>query len=169
MVFVVLPSIFGSLPAGQLFAIAFYALLAIAALTSTISLLEVVVAYFVDEKGWTRNKASWILGSVCFVLGIPSALSNGGAEMFTTNFMGSGLSFLDLNNVIWGNYSLSIGALLLCIFVGWKWGIPSAIASLESSGHKMPGRAGLGILIKYVCPIAVAIVLVYIIATQRYF
>ena len=169
LVFVVLPSIFGSLPAGQLFAIAFYALLAIAALTSTISLLEVVVAYFVDEKGWTRNKASWILGSVCFVLGIPSALSNGGAEMFTTNFMGSGLSFLDLNNVIWGNYSLSIGALLLCIFVGWKWGIPSAIASLESSGHKMPGRAGLGILIKYVCPIAVAIVLVYIIATQRYF
>lgn len=169
LVFVVLPSIFGSLPAGQLFAIAFYALLAIAALTSTISLLEVVVAYFVDEKGWTRNKAAWVLGTICFLLGIPSALSNGGSELFTTNFMGTGLSFLDLNNVIWGNYSLSIGALLLCIFVGWKWGVPAALESLESSGHKIPASKFFGILIKFVCPIAVGIVLVYIIATQQYF
>ncbi|MDA1029685.1 MAG: sodium-dependent transporter [Bacteroidetes bacterium] len=169
LVFVVLPSIFGSLPAGQFFAVAFYALLSIAALTSTISLLEVVVSYFVDEKGWTREKAAWILGATCFFFGIPSALSNGGAEMFTTNFLGTGLSFLDLNNVIWGNFSLTIGALLLCIFVGWKWGIPAAFESLESSGHKLPGSKLLGILIKFVCPIAVGIVLVYIVATQQYF
>ncbi len=168
LVFVVLPSIFGSLPAGQLFAIAFYALLSIAALTSTISLLEVVVAYFVDEKGWTRNKASWLLGSLCFVLAVPSALSSGGAAMFT-DFLGTGMDFLSINNIIWGNYSLSIGAIMLCVFVGWKWGIPAALESLESSGHKLPSSKGLGILIKYVCPVAVGIVLVYIVVTQQYF
>ncbi|NQV71906.1 sodium-dependent transporter [bacterium] len=168
LVFVVLPTIFGSLPGGQLFAIAFYALLSIAALTSTISLLEVVVAYFVDEKGWSRNNAAWILGALCFVLAVPSALSSGGSEMFT-NFLGSGVDFLSWNNIIWGNYSLSLGALLITFFVGWKWGIPAAMESLESSGHKLPGAKLMGVLIKFVCPIAVGIVLIYIIVTQQYF
>jgi len=168
LVFIVLPSIFGSLPAGQLFAIAFYALLAIAALTSTISLLEVVVAYFVDEKGWDRNKAAWILGGLCFVLAVPSSLSSGGSAIFT-DFLGTGLSFLDINNIIWGNYSLTIGALLICLFVGWQWGVPTALESLESSGHKLPGRNFLGFLIKVVCPVAISIVLIYIIVTQQYF
>ncbi|MBT3449722.1 MAG: sodium-dependent transporter [Bacteroidetes Order II. Incertae sedis bacterium] len=169
LVFVVLPSIFGSLPAGQFFAIAFYSLLAIAALTSTISLLEVVVAYFVDEKDWNRSRAAWIIGGLCFLVAIPSALSSGGAEMFSTNFMGTGMDFLSLNNIIWGNFSLSIGALMLCLFVGWKWGIPAALASLESSGHKLAGPSLLGVAIKFICPLAVSIVLIYIIVTQQYF
>ena len=169
LVFVVLPSIFGSLPAGQLFAIAFYSLLSIAALTSTISLLEVVVAYFVDEKEWDRAKAAWVIGGLCFVIAVPSALSSGGSEFFSTNFLGTGLDFLSLNNVIWGNFSLSIGALMLCIFAGWKWGIPAMLESLESSGHKLPASGMLTVLVKFVCPIAVGIVLIYIIVTQQYF
>lgn len=168
LVFVVLPSIFGSLPAGQLFAIAFYSLLAIAALTSTISLLEVVVSYFVDEKGWSRNKSAWVLGAFCFVLAVPSALANGASDMFT-NFMGTGVDFLTLNNNIWGNYSLSLGAISLCIFVGYKWGISNALASLEASGHKLPAPAVFGFLVRYVCPVAVGAVLIYVIVTGRYF
>jgi neurotransmitter:Na+ symporter, NSS family len=168
LVFVVLPSIFGSLPAGQFFAIAFYALLAIAALTSTISLLEVTVSYFVDEKGWSRNKAAWILGAGCFAFAVPSALANGASPMFT-NFLGTGIDFLTLNNNLWGNYSLSFGAISLCIFVGWKWGVPNAIKSLEVSGHKLPGAALFGFLIRYVCPAAVGAVLIYVILTGNYF
>jgi len=168
LVFVVLPTIFNGLPAGGFFAVAFYALLAIAALTSTISLLEVVVAYFVDEKKWDRKKASWILGGSCFVIAVPSALASGGSPFFT-NFMGLGIDFLSLQNVLWGNYSLSIGAVMLCIFVGWTWGVPKAIESLEASGHKFPASGLWSILIKYVCPIAIAIVLGYIIWTGQYF
>ncbi|NNE71209.1 MAG: sodium-dependent transporter [Rhodothermales bacterium] len=168
LVFVVLPSIFGSLPAGQLFAIAFYALLAIAALTSTISLLEVVVSYFVDEKGWSRNKSAWVLGGLCFVLAVPSALASGASPMFT-DFLGTGVDFLTLNNNIWGNYSLSIGAISLCIFVGYKWGVPNALASLEASGHKLPAPALFGFLVRYVCPAAVGAVLIYVIVTGNYF
>lgn len=168
LVFVVLPTVFSQLPAGHLFAIGFYALLAIAALTSTISLLEVVVSYFVDEKGWSRNKATVILTAACFVFALPSALSQGGSDFFTTTG-GLGISFLDLQNIIWGNYSLSIGALLICIFAGWKWGIPATLASLESSGHRLPMSNVFGILIKFVCPAAVAVILLYVIITQQYF
>jgi NSS family neurotransmitter:Na+ symporter len=168
LVFVVLPSIFAQLPAGGLFAIAFYFLLSIAALTSTISLLEVVVSYFVDERGWERKKAALAIGSACFVLAVPSALSQG-AVGFLTNFLGTGFSFLDLQNIIWGNYSLSIGALGLCLFVGWKWGIPAATQALQASGHKLPAAALWSILVRFVCPVGVAAILAYIMFTQQYF
>ncbi|NND70975.1 MAG: sodium-dependent transporter [Rhodothermales bacterium] len=167
LVFVVLPSIFNSLPAGNLFAVAFYFLLAIAALTSTISLLEVCVSYFVDEKEWSRQKAAWLLGGICFAIAIPSALSQGGSEFFTS-FVG-GLDFLSIQNIIWGNFSLSIGALLLCIFVAWKWGVPKAIESLEESGDSLPAKGLWSFLIRFVCPVAVGVILIFIIVTQQYF
>ncbi len=174
LVFVVLPTIFSSLPYPQLFAVAFYALLAIAALTSTISLLEVVVSYFVDERKWTREKASWVLGGFCFLLAIPSALS-AGASSFLSNFLpesisflGSSRDFLSIQNVIWGNLSLSIGALALCLFVGWKWGVKAAIDSLQESGHMFTGAGLWSVLIKFVCPIAVAATLIYMMATGNF-
>jgi len=168
LVFVVLPTVFAQIPAGQIFAIAFYALLAIAALTSTISLLEVVTSYFVDEKGWSRTKAVSILGSACFALAVPSALSQTEGSFFFS-LPGLGIDFLSLQNIIWGNYSLSIGALMVCVFAGWKWGIPSALSALESSGHRMPASSAFGFLVKFVCPVAVAGILVYVIVTQQYF
>ena len=168
LVFVVLPTIFDTLPAGGLFAVAFYFLLSIAALTSTISLLEVVVSYFVDERKWKRAKAAWVLGGVCFVIAIPSALSQGGTDFFSqfgTNVLGGllGADFLSVQDALWGNYSLSIGALLLCVFVGWRWGTQRAQASLEESGDALPAAGLWRVLIRYVCPIAVALVLATII------
>ncbi|MCA9711556.1 MAG: sodium-dependent transporter, partial [Myxococcales bacterium] len=77
LVFVAMPAIFDQLPAGQAFGVAFYALLAVAALTSTISLLEVVVAYFVGERGWERERAVWTVTGACLLLAVPSALSQG--------------------------------------------------------------------------------------------
>jgi NSS family neurotransmitter:Na+ symporter len=169
LVFVVLPTIFNAMPAGNLFAIAFYFLLAIAALTSTISLLEVVVSYFVDERGWTRKKAAWLLGGVCFLLAIPSALSQGAVGWLGANGAFGTWDFLTLNNNIWGNYSLSIGAILICVFAGWVWGIPKALGSLEEGGYKMPASGLWAILVKVVCPIAILCVLLFIIITGNYF
>ncbi|MGD8376196.1 MAG: sodium-dependent transporter, partial [Acidobacteriota bacterium] len=113
LVFVVMPTIFSSFPGGAvaatLFGTAFYVLLAIAALTSTISLLEVIVAYFIDERGWSRPGATWLLAGTCFVLAVPSALSNG-AVSWLSSLPGVGMDFLSLANIIFGNYFLSIGA-----------------------------------------------------------
>lgn len=168
LVFVVLPTIFSAMPAGTIFAIAFYALLAIAALTSTISLLEVVVSYFVDERGWSRNKSAWTIGAGCFVFAVPSALAFGAVDFFST-LPGFGIDWLSLQNNIWGNYSLSIGAMLTCLFVGWKWGVPKALASLEEGGYSLPAGAAWGFLVRWVCPIALLLILVYIVVTGQYF
>ena len=169
LVFITLPTIFAAIPAGQIIGIAFYFLLAIAALTSTISLLEVVVCYFVDERGWGRNQAAWILGGVCLVLAIPSALSQGGVDFLGANGIFGAWDFLTLNNNIWGNYSLSIGAIMICIFVGWQWGVPKALEVLEMGPHPMPAKALWGFLVRYLCPLAIFAVLVFIIVTGQYF
>ena len=159
LVFVTLPTIFGALPAGNLFAIAFYGLLAIAALTSTISLMEVVASYFIDERGWKREKAVWVIGAICFVLAIPSALGNGAVGFF--NDFAFGLDFMSVQDKMWGTYSLSFGAFLICVFVGWKWGVPAAVQSLEGGGHTLPAAGIWGFLVRYVCPIAVVIAFLY--------
>lgn len=154
LVFVVLPTIFGKIPAGFLVAIAFYALLVIAALTSTVSLLEVVVSYFVDRHEWHRERATWIVTGACFVLAIPSALWG---------------SFLDVQNIIFGNYALAIGALLICLFVGWRWGIPKALEEIARGGQPLPAAALWGVLVRYVCPLCVAAIIVYTVLTGKYF
>lgn len=166
LVFVVMPTIFGTMPAGSLVAFAFYALLAIAALTSTISLLEVIVAYFVDERGWSREKACWLMSGGCFVLAIPSALSLGASDLLS-GLPGGG--FLGLCNIVFGNYSLSIGAVLICIFVGWKWGVAKALAELKQGGDGGPPVGRLwGFMVRWVCPAAVLIVLIYAALTGEY-
>lgn len=165
LVFVVMPTIFGAMGGyGQLFAIAFYSLLAIAALTSTISLLEVIVTYFVDERQWSREKATWTMGILCFTMAIPSALSQGASE--TLSNMPGG-DFLSLANIIFGNYFLSIGAIFICIFVGWRWGIKAAVAEM-SQGGRLPLASIWSFMVRFVCPVAVIAVLIYAMLTNNY-
>ncbi len=168
LVFITLPTIFNAMPAGTVFGVAFYFLLAIAALTSTISLLEVVVSYFVDERGWGREKASWLLGIVCFLIAVPSALSQGAVSWLGSGGL-FGWDFLTVNNNVWGNYSLSVGAILICLFVGWKWGITNALASLERGGYALPSSTFWAFLIRYLCPLAILAVLIFIVVTGQYF
>jgi NSS family neurotransmitter:Na+ symporter len=144
LVFLVLPTIFDSLPMGHIFAIAFYLLLSIAALTSSISLLEVIASYFVDQRGWSREKATWLPGIGCFLLAVPCAVSG---------------EFMSFVVRIFYNYALAFGALLICLFVGWRWGVPAARKELTADGATFPALGFWGILIKYVCPIVVAVIL----------
>ncbi|GAH81885.1 unnamed protein product, partial [marine sediment metagenome] len=75
LTFITLPAVFAAMgPVGHFFGILFFFLLTIAALTSAISLLEVVSAYFIDEAKWNRKKAVWIMGIIIFLLGVPSSL-----------------------------------------------------------------------------------------------
>lgn len=153
LIFVVMGGIFDAMPAGNVMAFIFYGLLSIAALTSTISLLEVIVAYFVDERKWLREKAVWTVAAACFALAIPSALSLGANDAFTQ--LGGGRGFLGLVDLLCGTYFLTLGAMLIAFFVGWKWGVPTALAAIEEGGHRLPGATLWGFLIRYVCPIAI--------------
>jgi NSS family neurotransmitter:Na+ symporter len=149
----VLPTIFGQMAGGFVFAVAFYVLLTIAALTSTVSLLEVVVSYFVDQRDWKRGRATLIVTIGCFLLAIPSAMSG---------------AFLDVQNIIFGNFALSIGAFLICLFVGWRWGIPKALEEIGQGGQALPMAPVWSVLVRFVCPLGVLAILAYIIVTGNY-
>jgi len=157
LVFVVLPSIFQRIPFGGLFGAVFFVLLVVAALTSAISLLEVCVAYLTDEKGWTRHKACFLAGGGAFILGIPAALSTG-ASTFLSNLLFQ-MGFLDLMDMLFGNVALTLGAFLLCLFVGWRWAPEDALAAaMEGSAYPGLGRPWF-LLIRYLCPFAIGTIL----------
>ncbi|MBN2365543.1 MAG: sodium-dependent transporter, partial [Calditrichaeota bacterium] len=101
LVFNVFPAIFGSMPLGTLVGVIFFILLSIAALTSTISLLEVPTAYLVDEKGLARKISVWLVGGSVFILGLPSLLSQGAVGWLSKPIIG-GMEFLSLMDFLWG-------------------------------------------------------------------
>ncbi|MFO7314168.1 sodium-dependent transporter [Rhodothermus marinus] len=167
LVFIVLPEIFQALPLGNLIGALFFLLLSIAALTSTVSLLEVVVAYFVDERRWSRKKSVWTVGALTFLIGLPSALSQGtvaGLSNMDWLFGQDGLlgqhDFLSIMDAIWGNLSLALGALLISIFVGWVWGADRAAEELQRGSRVTPGLVRTWrFFIRYVCPVVIFIIL----------
>ncbi len=165
LIFVVLPSVFGEMPGGYLFGVGFFILIIIAALTSTVSILEVPAAYFVDEKNWTRKKAVTVVAVVAYVIGTPAAMASGASE-FWTNLPGIGTDFFTIMSTAFGDVSLSIGAFFVAIFVGWHWGVGRAADEIESNGNSFAIKRIWGFLIRYVAPITIFIVFAHVIWTQ---
>ncbi|RCK75823.1 MAG: Sodium-dependent transporter [Ignavibacteriae bacterium] len=164
LVFNVLPKIFEQMPAGTIVGIFFFILLAIAALTSSISLLEVGVAWAVDELKFTRKNATLLLTGITFFLGIPSALSQGASKFFTEISLFDRIGFLDIADFIFGSFALTFGGMLLSIFIGWKWGANKAIEEIKFGLFK-ESTTLLNIwnfLIRFVCPVIIFFVLLNI-------
>ena len=163
MVFVVLTSLLSSIPpapyGGVIFGTGFFLLLGIAALTSSVSLLEVVTSWAVDERGMSRRKAAITLGLTAFMIGIPSALANGAVSWLTT-LPGIGMDFLSFMFMLFGQYSLVIGALLISLFVGWVWGVRAAGEEVRENDGKFPLGRTWAFLIRFVAPIAIVAILV---------
>lgn len=155
LVFKTLPIIFSQMPGGTLIAILFFLLLVFAALTSSISLLEVVVAYYCDEKKWQRKTATLVMGLLIFLLGVPSALSN--HLLSDVHFIG-GRNFLDSIDLLATNYLLPLGGLLIAIFTGWVMTARLARGELEKGTVSFHPYPVWHFLIRYVSPILVAIV-----------
>lgn len=159
LVFAILPVIFSHIPGGMLFGTLFFLLLAVAAMTSTISLLEVPVAFLIDEKKWPRRRASWLVGGAALAFGIPSALSGGGMKFFSRLPL-IHVDFLSLWDKVWGNISLSVGALLVSLFVAHVWTTASALEEITAGGARFRLARLWTLAIKYVCPLLILIVLV---------
>lgn len=154
ILFTTLPRIFYDLPFGVLLSPLFYLLVALAALTSTISLLEVVVSYFIDLRGWTRKRATLIAGSAIFLMGVPAALSLG-ASSALSDFAGVGV--LGALDYLASNWMLPIGGFFIAIFTGWFLDQSLTRRELES-GHG-GSFALFGVwrfLVRFVCPLAIA-------------
>ncbi|WP_114457736.1 sodium-dependent transporter [Halanaerobium sp. MA284_MarDTE_T2] len=154
LTFITLPAVFAKMPLGALFSFLFFILLTIAALTSSISMLEVVVAFLVDEYGWNRKKASYFMGFLIFFVGLPPLL---GYSSFS-NFRFLGMDVLDtydwFSNVIF----LPTGGLLTAIFVGYYWGSTNAVEEANKNSSFKIGKS-YRFLIKYIVPAAIIIII----------
>lgn len=158
LIFTVLPRLFAALPGGNLFGAAFFLLLSMAALTSTISLLEVPVAHCIDARGWDRRRAVIVVTIVTFLLAVPSALANGASSLFS-QLPGIGLDFQTLMITVWNNFALPIGGLLTAVFVGYVWRIDNALAELLAEQAWFPGSRLWGGLIQYACPAGIFLII----------
>jgi len=121
LIFVVLPTIFPQLTGGLIWGTLFFFLLFLAALTSAISILEVVTAYFIDQKGWSRLKATILFGSTITIVGILCSLSLGDNLNITAIL---GMSFFDFMDNLSSKYMLPIGGMLTAVFILSRWKIP---------------------------------------------
>ena len=156
LVYEVLPNVFNSMPGGIVFAIGFFVLLSIAALTSTISLLEVLVLWAVEELHWSRRKAAILLSLIIFVIGVFCALSFGPLSEFKI----LGLTIFDFCDKLTATYMMPIGALLFTLFIGWYLPKTEVYDELSNSGQlKARYFKIFYFIIKYIAPLALIIIL----------
>lgn len=165
LMFVVLPRLFCEIPFGLVFGTGFFLLLLVAAVTSSISLLEVPVAYFVDERGWRRNRATLFCGVVGFAVGVPSALSVGAVDSLSgiVTLGGRTLGFLDLMDLFAGQFMMTFGALMIALFVGWRWGTASFRQEIAHPGSHALVHRMIAFQIRYVCPLVIIGLMIYLI------
>ena len=158
LVFITLPGIFQQMPGGDFFGAVFFILLAVAALTSTISLLEVVVAFFSEELKISRKKATFIATASISVLGVFASLSFGPLDKFTI----FGKSIFDLLDYTASNVLLPLGGFLIVLFVGWFAGKRIVKQELTNEGElKATYFPAFVNIVKFVAPVAIAAILIY--------
>ncbi|UCH49301.1 MAG: sodium-dependent transporter [Betaproteobacteria bacterium] len=153
LAFVTLPEVFNVLPAGRLFAIAFFVLLGLAALTSSVSMLEVPCAVLMRRLQWSRRRTAIVIGVAAFLAGVPSALGFGVWREIGL----SGMGILQTIDMIASSILLPIGGLLIALFVGWTWSGADALrVAGMADGHV--GRAWL-FLLRFIAPCLIVLIL----------
>lgn len=163
LIFITLPNVFEqafvSMPiVGFFISLMFYALLALAALTSLISLHEVSTAFFQEELKTTRNRAAWIVTVTCWVVGVFCSMSLGQWSFLSID----GKSLFSLFDFVTGQIFLPIGGFLTCLFIGWF--VPKQLVKDEyTNWGTLRGRLFWVylFLVRFVCPVAIAAIFLH--------
>jgi len=149
LVFTVLPEMFHNMGGlGLVAGLLFFILLGLAALTSTISLLEVPVSYAIDEHGISRKKAAWLIGSVIMVFAVIISFEIG---------------LIDFLVIVFNNIGLPLGGFMICIFLGYFWKAENALLEIKNGYENIDNSTVAPIwvfFIKYICPSLIGLVLV---------
>ena len=162
LIFITLPNVFQQAFSGipvlaYIFSVMFYVLFALAALTSTISLHEVVTAYLHEEFNFTRGKAARLVTAGCILLGILCSLSLGVTKDFTI----FGLGMFDLFDFVTAKLMLPLGGLLISIFTGWYLDKKLVWSEITNNGTlKVPIYKLIIFILKYVAPIAISVIFI---------
>lgn len=163
LIFMTLPNVFhqafSSIPViGYLVAVLFYALLALAALTSTISMHEIGTAFFHEELRMSRRSAATLVTAVCCVIAVLCSLSQGAVDGLTVG----GRTFLDFCDFLTAQLLLPLGALLACVFVGWVVSQQTVRDQFTNWGE-LPGHGySLWLLaVRFICPAGIVAIFLH--------
>ena len=149
LVFITLPSIFNDMPLSMVWSSVFFLLLVVAALTSTISLHEVVTVYLHEEWHLSRKTAAWLTTAATAALASLASLSLGVLSGWTI----CGLSLFDSLDFLTANILLPAGGFFTCVFVGWKLDRQILRDQITNNGELKFRIYGVFIfLLRYVCP-----------------
>lgn len=162
LLFMTIPLVFSQMPLGNLLLIAFFFLTSIAATTAMLSLVEVPVAYFVEEKGFTRRNAAIMNGVIIIAFGVLASLSADKSSLLgQVTFAGRG--FFDWFDYLSSNILLPLGGLLIAIFSGYVMKKDQIRQELSNSGTiQQYGIIELYlIIVRYVTPALLIIVFLH--------
>lgn len=158
LVFLSLPNVFPQMPGGYFFGVFFFVLLFLAALTSTISLLEVVVAYLVDSFRMARKTATILASTAITLIGMVASLSNG----VLSHILIFGDNIFDFIDNTTANYFLTTAALISVLFLGWSLDRRVIEKQLSNDGSLRAGYLKVYyFIIKYIAPIAIVLVFLF--------
>lgn len=154
LAFVILPEVFERMPGGHVAAVAFFLLLLIAALASTVSLLEVPVSVLISRYGWQRRQATVVTGLAIFAAGIPVALGEGTAWLQFDGWP----SLFDIADRFSSYVLLPLSAIGIALVVGWQWQEKEAADSAGLQEGRV--RQGWWFAMRWLVPVLLIVVLV---------
>lgn len=155
LVFEVLPYIFNQLPGGMVWSTLFFLLLFLASLTSTVSMSEISITFFCEEKKMSRRKSTLISAAISLAGGLLCALSFGPLSDFTV----CGLTFFNLFDYLSSNVCLPIGGMICSVFVGWFVDRRFLTDELTNNGHdRFPLLRLFVFFLRYICPTAIFLI-----------
>ena len=156
LMFITIPKVFDSMGMGTVVGVLFFVLVLFAAVTSSIALTESAVSTFEDELGWNRQKATACIGIIMLALGSLSALGYGplaGVTVF-------GMQFLDFFDFLTNSVMMPIAAIATCLLVSRVIGVERIEAEVTAADKPFRRRKIFNFMIRYLCPIFAAIILV---------
>ena len=161
LMFITIPKVFASMGFGRTAGILFFSLVLFAALTSAIALTESAVSTFEDELGWSRHKASTVMGLIMIALGTLSSLGYGPLSFIRI----IGMEFLDFFDFLTNSVMMPIAAVATCLLVLRVIGTDRIAGEVEKNGAPFKRRKIFEFMIRYLCIIFVSIILLSSVAS----
>lgn len=157
LLFVTIPTVFTSMPLGTIFMVLFFILVSIAATGAMLSLLEVPVAYLVEERHWTRPFATLAAVIGIALVGSTSTLS----PTVLSAIKPFGLNFFDLYDFLTSNIFMPVGGITIAVFLGWRLKATIVREAISNSGAIRNNRLAnvFLFLVRYVAPVAIVLIL----------
>jgi NSS family neurotransmitter:Na+ symporter len=158
LAFVAMPKVFSAMPGGNIWAALFFVLLALAAISSTISMHEAVTSYFVEKRGMSRKHATRMVTLIAMSLTTVASLSLGA----WSNIKVVGMNLFDFMDSFTAIVMLPLLGILTAVFVGWIWKREAMKAELTAEGGvDKTTYPVIRFLLKWVCPILVSVVFIF--------